>query len=224
MPTARMFSASGMFLAKIVEAIPNEKFGCVPGECLHRLDRLRRFVESVLDRAHLVVDVADAVERDTDADQHALRRAELDDLREHRDGARRREAGGVDPDLPQTWQMLLKHLHHLRQIKSRHQYPTRDIEFDCAPERRVEDRLELIERHVRLAIAPFPVVAHRALGVGGAGAVVDQNCGTKRMQLGVDEGIDEVARDACRSLGEVVQSEAVGCHQEQLPSYQPQRA
>ena len=58
------------------------------GELLHRLDGRRRLVEAALDVTDLIVDVADAVERDADAERQSLLRAEFDDAREHRDRAR----------------------------------------------------------------------------------------------------------------------------------------
>jgi hypothetical protein len=79
----------------------------------------------------------------------------------------------------------------------------------------------LSECHVRLAVAPLPVVAHRALGVADPGAVVDQNRRANGVELGVDECIDEVARHTGGRLGEVMQSEGVSGHRERLPSYQP---
>ena len=101
---------------------------------LHRLDRLRRLVESFLDRAHLVVNVADAVERDANADQDAVLGAELDDAREHRDGALRRQARGVDADLPHARQMPMEHLHHLRQIVARRRLAAEIFRFSTAPQ------------------------------------------------------------------------------------------
>ena len=69
-----MFSASGMFVAKIVAAMPNWKFRVLLRQRLHRLDGLVGFVEAVLDVPDLIVDVADAVERDADAEQQPLLR------------------------------------------------------------------------------------------------------------------------------------------------------
>ena len=87
--------------------------------------------------------------------------------------------------------------------------PPEMLRFSTAPQNGwVEDRLELGERHVRLAIAPLPVVAHRALGVADPGAVVDEHRRPDRVELGADEGIDEVARDTRRGFREVMQPEA----------------
>jgi hypothetical protein len=109
--------------------------------------------------------------------------------------------------------MLLEHLHHLGQIEAGRRLAAGDVEvLDRAPERAVERRLELRERHVGLAVAPLPVVAHRALGVADPGAVIDEHGRANRVHPGVDEGIDEVPGDPRRGLGEVLQPEGVGRH------------
>ena len=199
-----MFSASVRFVAKIVDAMPNEKLSCFFAQRLHRLDRLRRLVEALLDRAHLVVDVADAVERDADADQDAVRGAELDDAREHRDRALRRQAGRVDADLAHPRQMTMEHLHHLGEIVPGGRLAAGDVEvFDRTPERIGEHRLELLERHVRLAIAPLPVAAHRAARIADPGAVIDEDGRPNGVNLRADERIDQIAGHACRGSSEV---------------------
>ena len=105
------------------------------GERLHRLDRLARLVEAALDVAHLIVDVADAVERHADADEQVVLRAELDDPREHRDRAMRRQAGRVDADLAHPRQMPLEHLDHLGQVVARRRLAAGDVQvLDRAPE------------------------------------------------------------------------------------------
>ena len=86
--------------------------------------------------------------------------------------------------------------------------PPEMFRFSTAPQNgSVQDRLELGERHVGLAIAPLPVVAHRALGVADPGAVVDEHRRPDRVELRADEGIDEVAGDAGGGLCEVLQPE-----------------
>ncbi len=72
------------------------------------------------------------------------------------------------------------------------------------------------ERHVGLAVAPLPVVAHRAAGVADPGAVIDEHGRADGVELRADEGIDEVARDTSGRFGEVVQSERRGGHQGNL--------
>src|SRR5688500_1484042 len=76
-----------------------------------------------------------------------------------------------------------------------------------------EHRLELRERHVRLAIAELPVAAHRALGIADPGAVVDEDGRADWMKLRADEGVDEIAGDTRSGFREVVQPERIGCHQ-----------
>ena len=150
--------------------------------------------------------------------------AELHDAREHRDGAVRRQARGVDSDLPQARQVALKQLHHLRQVVPRRRFAARDVEvLDRTPERTGHDRLELLEGHVRLAVAPFPVVAHRAARIADPGAVVDEHRWTDRVELRADERVDEVPRDARCRFCEVLQAEGVGGHSGCPPSL-PRRA
>jgi hypothetical protein len=139
---------------------------------LHRFDRSRRLVEAVLHGADLVVDVADPVQRDADADEQVLLGAELHDAREHRDGARRRQAVVLMPILRRRGRCFWNISTISGRSRRRGRLAAGDVEvFDRAPERAVEDRLELGERHVGLAVAPLPVVAHRALGVADPGAV-----------------------------------------------------
>src|SRR4030095_10911345 len=108
-------------------------------------------VEAALDVPDLVMDIADAVERHADADQKIVLRTEFDDAREHRNRAMRREAGGVDADLPQPRQAALEHLHHLGQVISGRRLAPRDVEvFDSAPELVLADPLALVEGTVLL--------------------------------------------------------------------------
>ncbi len=131
-----MFCASSRLVAKIVAAMPNWKFAYSSRQRLHRVDRLARLVEAALDVPDLIVDVADAVERDADADQQIVLGAELHDAGEHRDGAMRRQAGGVDADLAHPRQVALEHLHHLRQVVARRRLAAGDVQvLDGAPER-----------------------------------------------------------------------------------------
>ena len=86
--------------------------------------------------------------------------------------------------------------------------PPEMFRFSTAPQNGCAmHRLELRERHVRLAVAPLPVAAHRAAGVADPGAVVDEHRRADRVELRADEGVDEVARDAGGRLGEVLQPE-----------------
>ena len=171
---------------------------------LHGLDGLAGLLEAVLHVPDLVVDVADAVERDADAQQEPLLGAELDDRRQQADGANRRQARRVDPDLAQAGKVALEHLHHLRQVVPRRRLAAGDVQvLDRAPEGRVHHRLELRQRHVRLAVAELPVVAHLALGVADPGAVIDEDRRADRVKPRADEGIDEVAGDARCRFGEV---------------------
>ena len=87
----------------------------------------------------------------------------FDDPREHRNRAVRCQSGRVDPDLAHPRQMPVEHLDHLRQVVARRRLAAGDIQvLDGAPERMGQGRLELRERHVRLAIPVLPVVAHLA--------------------------------------------------------------
>jgi hypothetical protein len=111
------------------------EIGVLLGQRLHGLDRLAGLVESPFDVADLIVDVADAVERDPYADEEIVLRTELDDLREHRDGSIRRQTCGVDADLPHARQAPLEHLHQIRQVVSRSRLAARDVEvLDGPPE------------------------------------------------------------------------------------------
>jgi hypothetical protein len=69
---------------------------------LHGANRFAGLLEAVLHRPHLVVHLADAVDRYPGAEDDAALFAELDDFREHRNGPVRGEAGGVQPELAQA--------------------------------------------------------------------------------------------------------------------------
>ncbi len=145
------------------------------GERLHRVDRLTRLVEPRLHLPHLIVDVADAVERHADAQQHVLLGTEFHDARQHRDGPMWCEARRVDADLPHAGQPAMEQLHHFRQIVARRRLAARDVQvFDGSPEIVRHDAVELLQRHVRLAIAHLPVAAHLAAGVADECAVIDE--------------------------------------------------
>ena len=65
--------------------------------------------------------------------------AELDDPREHRDRAVRRQPGRVDADLAQPRQVPVEQLDHLRQVVPRRRLAAGDVQvLDGAPERVVE--------------------------------------------------------------------------------------
>src|SRR5206468_6102319 len=98
---------------------PELEIRMLVGQRLQRENRFAGLVETALDVPNLIVDVADAVERHADADQQIVLGAETDDPREHGNGAMRREAGGVDADFPQPWQVAVERLHHLWQIIAR---------------------------------------------------------------------------------------------------------
>src|SRR5687767_10173069 len=76
----------------------------------------------------------------------------------------------------------------------------------------VHDAIELLERHVALAIAVLPVVAHLATGVANKCAVVDEHGGADRVKRAGDDAVDQVARHACGCLGEIAQPEAFSGH------------
>ena len=123
------------------------------------------------------------------------------------------------PILRRRGQMAMEQLDHLRQIVPGRRLAAGDVQvLDRAPERVGHHRLELRERHVRLAVAPLPVVAHRAAGVADPGAVVDEDGRPDRVQLGADERVDEVARHAGGCFREVLQAEGVGGHAGALTS------
>ncbi len=211
---ARMFWASSMLVAKIVAAMPNWKFACFCGERLHGLDRLAGLVEAALHVADLIVDVADAVERDAGADQQIVRRRRTSTIFVSIGiGPVRRQAGGVDADLAHPRQVPLEHLDHLRQIVARGRFAARDVQvLDRAPERMAHRRLELRERHVRLAIAVLPVVAHLAVGVAHPGAVVDEHGRPDRLELRHHQRVGEVARHAGGSPREIAERESAFGH------------
>ena len=125
-----------------------------------------------------------------------------------------RQAGRVDADLPQRGGDAAgtsppSPADRCRVVGS----PPEMFRFSTAPQNGiVQDRLELRERHVRLAVAPLPVAAHRAVRVADPGAVVDEHRRADGVELRADEGIDEVARDARGRLREVLQPEGVGGH------------
>ena len=71
--------------------------------------------------------------------------------------------------------------------------------LDVLPERRREDAVDLLERHVGLAVAALPVAAHLAARVADERAVEDQDGRVDRLEAR-DVGVDEVARRADRRL------------------------
>ena len=182
-------------------------------ERLHGLDGLQRLVEAALHIADLIVDVADAVERDTDADRQVVCRAELHDARQHRDGTVRRETGRVDPDLAEAGQPLVKEFDHVGQVVSGGRLTAGDVQvLEGTPELVVHDAVELLERHVALAIASLPVVAHLAARIADEGAVIDQHRRADGLDLRHDERVREIARHARGGAGQIVQAEGVDGH------------
>src|SRR5437762_1391302 len=79
---------------------------------------------------------------------------------------------------------------------------------DATPERMAHRRLELLERHVRLAIAVLPVAAHLASGVADPGAVVDEDGGADGTDLRCDERLHEIAWHAGGRAREVAEPES----------------
>src|SRR6266566_3289620 len=80
------------------------------------------------------------------------------------------------------------------------------------PETMIHGRLELFERHVGLAIAVLPVIAHLAPGIAHPGAVVDEDRRPDRPDLRGDQRLDEVPRHTSGRAGEVSEPEGTGRH------------
>ena len=109
--------------------------------------------------------------------------------------------------------MALEHLDHLGQIVAGRRLAAGDVQvLDRAPERMGHRRLELGERHVRLAIAVLPVVAHLAAGVADPGAVVDEHGRPDRLEPRHHQRVGEIARHARRRAGHIPQRKAVFGH------------
>src|SRR5262249_22806701 len=126
---------------------------------------------------------------------------------------------GVDADLAHPREVALEHLHHLRQVVARRRLAPGDVQvFDRAPERVPHRRLELGQRHVGLAIAVLPVVAHLALGAADPGAVVDQDRRPDRRQFRDDQSVGEIARHAGRGMGQIPKCERVFGHEWRSPN------
>src|SRR5438034_488405 len=73
----------------------------------------------------------------------------------------------------------------------------RDVQvLDRAPELVRQHRIELVERHVRLAVAVLPVVAHLAAGIADPRAVIDEDRRTNGMDRRRDERIGQIPGNA----------------------------
>ena len=133
---ARMFSASDMLVAKIVAAMPNWKLSCLAASAC-----IASIVLPALSKPFLTCRTWLWMSPMPSSDTRMLIRspllgAELDDPRQHRDGAMRRQAGRVDADLAQARQVPVEQLHHLRQIVPRRRLAAGDVQvLDRAPER-----------------------------------------------------------------------------------------
>ena len=174
-------------------------------QLLHRADRLVRLVEALLHLPHRVVHLADAVDRDADAEDHAALLAHLHDLGQHRDGAVRRQAGGVQAELAQAGQLVEHDPRDVHEVVAGGRFTPGDVGvLDVLPERRVERLLDVGERHVALAVAAGPVAAHLAARIADERAVEDQHRRVDGLVLR-DVGVDEVARCARGSLRQVPQ-------------------
>ncbi len=174
-------------------------------QLLHRADRLVRLLEAALDVTHVVVDLADAVDRDARAEDDAALVAHLDDLGQHRNGTVGRQPGGVDAQLPQSREFIDHHAADFDQVVPGRGLAARDVRvLDVLPQARAEDFLDLGERHVRLAIAALPVVAHLAAGVADERAMENDD---RRMDglRSRDVAVDEVPRYARGRLRQVPQ-------------------
>jgi hypothetical protein len=109
--------------------------------------------------------------------------------------------------------VLMPILRHFRQVVAGRRLAAGDVQvLDRAPERVLHRRLELRKRHVALAFAMLPVVAHLALRVADPRAVVDEHRRPNRLQLGDDERIGQVARHAGRGLAQIAQGESAFRH------------
>ena len=75
---------------------------------LHGVDGLARLVEALLHLPHLIVNVADPIERHTDAQEQIVLGAELHDAGEHRNGAMRGQPRRVDADFAHPRQTPLE--------------------------------------------------------------------------------------------------------------------
>ena len=133
---ARMFSASCMLVAKIVDAIPNWKLSCVfASACIASMVWQALSKPRFTSRTWLCTSPMPSSETRM-LIRMPLLRAELDDAGEHRDGALGRQAGGVDADLAQPRQVAVEQLHHLGQVVPGRRLAAGDVEvLDRAPER-----------------------------------------------------------------------------------------
>ena len=75
--------------------------------------------------------------------------------------------------------------------------------LDVLPQRRAEDLLDLLERHVLLAVAARPVAAHVAAGVADERHVEDQDRRVQRRDP-ANVAVDEVAGSTESGFGEVL--------------------
>jgi len=140
--------------------------------------------------------------------------AELHDAGEHRNGAMRCEACRVDADLAHPRQTALEQLHHLRQIVAGRRLAAGNVEvFDGAPEIVCHHAVELVERHVRFAIAHLPVAAHFAARVAHERAVIDEHGRTNGLEARHHPRVGKISWDACCGFGQVVEPEGVGRHE-----------
>ena len=91
--------------------------------------------------------------------------------------------------------------------------PPEMFRFSTAPQNSwSHDAVELVERHVALAVAALPVVAHLAARIADEGAVVDEHRRADRLDLRHDERVRQIARHARGGAGQIVQAEGVNGH------------
>src|SRR5262249_4672184 len=130
---------------------------------------------------------------------------------DHRNGAVRRQPRRVDAVLPELRQAIEKHLGDFDHIVPGRWLAARQhAHFDVLPERVLEDTVDLLERHVALAVAPLPVAAHLAPRVTHERAVEDQD---RRMDWfeARHVGVDQVPGCAQRRLHQVLRGVSL-CH------------
>ena len=137
--------------------------------------------------------LADAVDRDARAEDDPALLTELGDLGDHRNRAVRGQPGRVDPEFAEPREAVEHDPRDLDHVVARGRLAPRQVgDFDVLPEVRLERAFDFRERHVRLAIAAFPVAAHFTTGVADERAMVDEDGGMDRSMLR-DVRIDEVS-------------------------------
>ena len=171
-----------------------------------------RLLESALHLTDVVVHFADAIDRHARAENDAALVTKLGDPGDHRNRPVRRHPGRVDAELAQTREPIEHHTADLDHVVAGGRLAAREVrDLDVLPQRRGKGAVDLLERHVGLAVAALPVAAHLAPRVADERAVKNQD---SRMDgfVGCDVRIDEVAGSAGRRFQQVFRGVGL-CHE-----------